>query len=223
VEKNAWRNSMKDNATMSAKAIYTLLILSACGLIFLIASFPAAATEQVVTITMPAEMLRRTISDALPIPLETKSQYVEGNIVIDTLDRLQVNEKSIFLRGVVLGRNLAVVTNIAGQDIKMKLGSVRLPLSCELFLRFDRKKKTLFVTPRFPKPRNMNSMDPADALLPLLATLSDKEYPVELDSIQPFYARIGSRNIPIKLEPVDMQAMGGMLVFKMQPKVYKSR
>ncbi|MCJ7602797.1 MAG: hypothetical protein MUO63_15035, partial [Desulfobulbaceae bacterium] len=116
-------------------------------LIFLSGSKQIGAGEQVVTITMPAEILRQTISDSLPIPIEPQNHYMEGTIVFDSLEKLQINEKSIFLQGVVLGRDIAMNTKIAGQNIKMELGSVKLPVTCELFLRFDKQKKILFITP----------------------------------------------------------------------------
>jgi hypothetical protein len=101
----------------------------------------------------------------------------------------------------------------------MNLGSVKLPLSCELFLRFDGNKKVLFVTPRFPRPTSLYTTDPADALLLLLSSLGEKEYPVELGSIQPILAKVGMRNILIELEPVDIQTQKGLLLIKMKPKV----
>ena len=190
-------------------------------LLLLVFSFPAGAVDQVATISIPEDVLSRIIKDGLPITIEAQSQYVQGEVIFESLENLQVMEKSLLLQGVASGRNFTVVTTIAGREITMKLGNVQLPVSCELFLRFDSSKKTLFVTPRFPKPKSLYSTDPADALLLLLSSLDEDEYPVELGAIRPIIAEVGSSSIPIELEPVDIQTQKGLLLIKMKPTVSK--
>lgn len=191
-------------------------------LVFLSGGKPADAGTQVVTITMPAEILRQTISDSLPLPIETQNHYMAGSIVFESLEKLQINEKSIFLQGVVLGRDIVMNTKIAGQNIKMELGNVKLPVTCELFLRFDKQQKILFVTPVFPEAGKNDNVDSSDILQPLLSSLGGKEYPVSFDSMEPFLFKVGSRNIPVRLVPDDIQTMKGTMVIKMVPRVDKS-
>ena len=191
-------------------------------LLFLTIICSAAAVDEAATITIPEGVLFRTIKDGLPISLEARSQYVQGDVTIQSLEKLQAREKSLFLQGVVASQNLTLNTTIAGRDISMNLGNVRLPVTCEIFLRFDSSKKVLFVTPRFPKPESLYTTDPADALLLLLSSLGEKEYPVELGSIQPIVAKVGAHNIPITLEPVDIQTQKGLLLIKMRPGVAKN-
>ena len=177
-----------------------------------------AAEETTITISLPARALHEVISDALPIPLES-NQLVDGNIMIESLDKLQVKDNSIFLQGTVKGENLSMNTKIAEKNISMKLGSVILPVSCELFMRFDKTGKTLFVTPRFSKTgKDGGGSELGDLLLPALTAFADREYPVELDSLEPLLARVGTRDIPIKLEMVDIQAKQGLMVIKLKPK-----
>jgi hypothetical protein len=199
-----------------------ILILFLVFLLFFKANiFSAAAVDQVATISIPDEVLLRAIKEGLPIPIAAQSQYVQGDVIIQSLEKLQVRGKSIFLQGVVSGQNFTMNTTIAGKEISMNIGSVQLPVSCELFLRFDENKKVLFVTPHFPKPKSLYSADPADALLLLLSSLGEKEYPMELSSIQPILAKTGTRNIFIELEPVDIQTQDGLLLIKMRPRLSK--
>jgi len=203
-----------------------LKMLTVCSLVFLFLFIRAnivsvAAVDQAATISIPEDVLFQAITDGLPISIEAQSQYVQGDAIIQSLEKLQVREKSIFLQGVVTGQNVTVNTTIAGKEVAMNLGNVRLPISCELFLRFDGSKKILFVRPSFPKPESLYTTDPADALLLLLSALGEKEYPVELGSIQPILAKVGTRNIPIALEPVDIQTQKGLLLIKMRPRVSK--
>ncbi|KPK31231.1 MAG: hypothetical protein AMK70_12705 [Nitrospira bacterium SG8_35_1] len=180
---------------------------------------PAVTVDQSVTISIPDTVLFRAIKDGLPFPIAAQSQYVQGDVSLESLEKLQVMEKSLFIRGVVSGRDFTINTTIAGKDISLNLGSAQLPVSCELFLRFDGKKKILFVRPRFPKPNSLYSTDPADALLLLLSSLGEKEYPVEFGAIQPILAKAGTRDILIELEPVDILTQKGLLLIKMRPLV----
>jgi hypothetical protein len=183
--------------------------------------FSAAAVDQAATISIPDDVLLRAIKEGLPIPIEAQSQYVQGDVIIQSLEKVQVREKSLFLQGVVAGQNFTMNTTIAGKEISMNIGSVLLPVSCELFLRFDASKKVLFVTPRFPRPKSLYSTDPGEALLLLLSSLEEKEYPLELGSIQPILAKAGTRNILIELEAVDIQTQKGLLLIKLRPRLSK--
>jgi len=201
-----------------------LHIFSPTLLLFLLVfSFPAGAIDQAATISIPEDVLSRTIKDSLPITVKAQSQYVQGDVIFESLENLQVMEKSLLLHGVASGRNFAVVTTVADREIEMKLGNVQLPVSCELFLRFDSNKKILFVRPRFPKPKSLYSTDPADALLLLLSSLDEDEYPVELSAIRPIIAEVGSSSIPIELNPVDIQTQKGLLLIKIKPTVLKKK
>jgi len=181
--------------------------------------FSAAAVDQVVTISIPDAVLLKAIKEGLPIPIEAQSQYIQGDVIIQSLDQVQVRGNSLFLQGVVSGQNFTMSTTIGGKEVSMNFGTVQLPVSCELFLRFDGNKKLLFITPRFSKPRSLYTADPADALLLLLSSLGEKEYPMELGSIQPILAKAGTRNILIELEPVDILMQDGLLLIKMKPRL----
>ena len=140
---------------------------------------------------------------------------------VKSLESLEIRENSIFLTGVLAGRNFKINATVAGRDISLDLGSAQLPVSCELFLRFDSEKKRLLVTPHFPKPKSLYTTDPGAALLLLLSALAEKEYPVELAAIQPILANVGPRSISVELEPVDIQTQKDALLIKMRPKVAK--
>ena len=200
--------------------IFPLLFLSIL-LFFQATASRAAPAGQAATVSIPDEVLLRVIRDMLPIPLEAQSEYVQGDVTLESLEMLEVREKSIFLRGVFSGRNFRLNTIIAGREISMDLGSARLPLTCELFLRFDKNGRMLFISPRFPKPGSLYSTDPADALLLLPSAFAEKEYPVELAAIPPFLMNTGARTISVDLEPVDILTRQGELQIKMRPKVSK--
>jgi len=182
----------------------------------------AFGDQGVVTITMPADILRQTINDALPIPIETQNKHVSGNIVIESIDKLQLKENLIYLQGVINGTDLSMNTDIGGQAIKVRIGQVRLPVTCEIGLSFNSDRKMLFITPHFPDQGKKGEVDPANVVQPLLKGLEGKSYPVMLDSGKSFHARVGKRNIPVSMETVDIKAVKDMLVVKLRPMVNRA-
>lgn len=183
-----------------------------------------AATQksEEITITLPADAVRQSLSTMLPLPIEPENKQLNGEIILESIDRLKIHSNTISLGGVVSGKNLSMTTRIADRDIKLQLGQVQLPLACDLLLRFDNSSKTLFITPKFQnqKPEDNN---PAAALTSLLAALGSKEYRVDLNTIQPLNARIGNQTIPIIMEPTSIIAANNQLVIKLIPKKGKPR
>ena len=169
-----------------------------------------------VTITLPAAALHQAINDILPLPLEQNGKQFQGTITVDSISKLAINDNLISLQGQVSGSDLQLTTNIGGQDIKLKLGKLVLPVTCDISLRYDAKKKTLFLTPRFQNPTHGTS-NSAKTLLPLLNALGNREYPVPLDTINAFKAKIGSKNVSVRMEPVDIRAGKNEMILKFRP------
>lgn len=184
----------------------------------LAAALPALAGEKDVSVVLREEPLLQAIRASLPIPIETESPHISGDIFVESLERLQLKEKSIFLGGVVASRNLVMKTEFGGQDFTMKLGSMRVPVTCELFLRFDRQGKKIYFTPRFPKTTAPEAGSSAEVLLPLLTAFGGSEYQVEFDSIQPYLATAAARPLPRPMEPIDLLTGQGLMVVKMRPR-----
>lgn len=181
-----------------------------------------ASASNTVNISLPAEALRQSLNSIAPIILDT-DKYVDGDITIESIDSLHMADNIIKIQGVLGGHNLSVATNIAGQEIRLKLGEVRLPLACDVSLRFDKTNKKLFIRPTFNKHKEIAENDPAAAIVPLLTALGEKEYPLDLSTIQPLNARIGNRQVPIRLEPMSIKAENNTLYLALQPKIKRDK
>ena len=200
---------------------YFVLLLFICIFSFTLTDPAQAAKSRPVTITLPAPALHQTISDILPLPLEQNGKKFQGTISVDSISKLEINDNLISIEGQVSGKDMLLTTNIGGQDIQLKLGKLVLPVTCDISLRFDPQKKTLFLTPRFQNPTHGKS-NSAKTLLPLLNALGNREYPVKLDKISPFNAKVGSKTISVYMEPVDIRAGNNEMILKFQPIAGKS-
>jgi len=207
--------------TVYIRSIAVLFILCTAAL-FNPALPVQAGPNAPVTIILPASALHKTLSDMLPLPLEQTGSKFQGTITVDSISKLEISKGLISVQGQVSGKNMQLTTNIGGQDIKLKLGKLVLPVTCDISLRFAPKKKTLFLTPHFQNPTHGTS-NSAKTLLPLLNSLGNKEYPVKLDKISPFNAKIGSKTVSLRMVPVDIKAGNNEMILKLQPIAGKSR
>ncbi len=173
-------------------------------------SWSAAASPEPVTLSLPADALRQALTDVLPLPLPLDSNHARGTLTIESIDSLRIHDSIISLQGMVTGHDLSVHTRVAGQDFRLKLGQVRLPVHCDVQLRFDAARRILYLTPRFP-PAGKDA-DPTAAVARLLASLGSREYPVDLADLQPLRFRIGTQVIAVNVHPVSISARNNVLV-----------
>lgn len=178
------------------------------------------ADADFVTVTLPEKVIRQSIKNTLPLPLNPG--HLEGSLVLETIDRFELENNKAVVHGLIRGKNLVLTTRIGEQDLKLKLGELRLPVTCDFTFRFDPRDKNLYITPHLTDPLTGAPPEQANKVLPLLAMLNDREYPVSLASMQSFQTRIGQRLLAVEMEPVDIRVSQNELVMKMVPRVRKT-
>lgn len=203
---------------MNGKLLRLVCLL--CGLF--LCAFPAIGADnggrKNIVLTLPAETVLASLQKTLPLDIPSQSRQMQGDITVESLDRLVIRNNVISVRGVLSGKNLVITTNLAGQDIQLRVGEVRLPMTCDLLTRFDPVQRKLFVTPRFAEAAQ-NAGTSQDTLTPLLAALGGREYAVDLDALETINLKVGARSIPIAMEPVSIAGVDNALVFQMLPRV----
>jgi hypothetical protein len=173
-----------------------------------------------IVLTLPAETILRSLQQMLPLDIPSQSRQLQGDIIVESIDYLAIADNIITVRGVLSGRNLLVTTQLAGQNIQLRVGEVHIPVRCALHTRFDPVRRALFVTPRFVDATANNGND---GLAPMLGALAGREYQVDLDSLETMNIRVGSKSIPIAMEPVNIAGINNSLVFHMLPRIGRSR
>jgi hypothetical protein len=209
-------------AMLNRQTLYSAFLL----IVLLVAPFPAMSaagdSTKNIVLTLPAETVLTSLQKMLPLDIPSQSRQLQGDITLESLDRLVIHNNVVTVRGVLSGKNLVVLTQLAGQDIQLKVGEVRLPMTCDLQIRFDPGQRKLFVTPRFTDS-TQNPNNPQDSLTPLLGALGGREYLVDLDALQLINVRIGAKSIPIAMEPVNIAGTDNTLIFHLLPRVGVAR
>ncbi|MCI5218246.1 MAG: hypothetical protein D3914_03400 [Candidatus Electrothrix sp. LOE2] len=204
----------------SRRFLFLLVVYASCILLFTV---PAKAGQTLpISLTLPLSTLHQALSSLLPLPIEPqkKNSNFRGTFVVESISRLAVKQNNVIaLQGQLSGRNMAVNARVGGQTIQIKLGQMVLPVSCDITLRYDQQRKTLFLRPTFYNQARQD--DPAAALGPLLKGLS-KDYALPLDNLDPLLGKLGATPIFVRLEPVDIRLNGDSLVLQFYPHVDKT-
>jgi hypothetical protein len=170
-----------------------------------------------VSLTLPIATLHQALSDLLPLPIQPqkKNSHFQGSFMVESITRLAVRNNAITVQGQLSGKNMTVNANVGGQTIQIKLGEIVLPVSCDIALRYDQKRKTLFLKPTFYQ--QTRNQDPTAASLgPLLDSLS-KEHALPLDKLDPLVGKLGSTPLFVQLEPVDIRLINDSLQLLLRP------
>jgi hypothetical protein len=175
-----------------------------------------------VTITLPETVIRQSVEDILPMPIQPEPGLLEGSLVLERIDRFELGENSAKVQGLLVGKNLVLTTSIGGQDIRVRLGEMQLPLTCDLSFRFAAREKRLYITPQIAEPPGSPAPGKENNLLPLLALLNGREFPVSLEDMESFRTRVGGNSLSVVMEPVDLRVTSRELVLKMMPTVRKT-
>ncbi len=180
------------------------------------------AKTNVMTIAMPEDVIHHSIQDILPMKIDEASQYIAGRLYLNSISKLVMGDNSAVIEGVLIGKDLSVITKVGDQDLRFKVGNLYLPLTCDLDFRFDALAKTLYVRPRLrpPKPGSLSDME--NSVMSLLAVFNNKEYPISLTSLQTMNVMVGDQDISVHMEPVDIRVAKGELIVKMVPKLSKT-
>ena len=181
----------------------------------LVAGAAERSRDRDIVITLPAETLLHSLQKMLPLEIHTENPDLQGQITLQSLKKIAINDNTLSVQGVVGGKNLSMVTTIANQKIRLKLGEVHLPISCDLRTRFDKGKKQLFVTPFFPVTGQ--STPGSNAITPLLKALEGKEYPLQLDTLKLSNIKLGEKQFPLTMVPVDISGRDNALIINLQP------
>ncbi len=183
---------------------------------------PGHALTTAMTIALPAEVIKHSLQDILPLNIDEPNKYVEGRLTLNSISKLEMGENSAVVQGLVIGKNLSIVTQVGNQDLHIKVGDLQLPLTCDLTFRYDSRGKILYVNPRIRHPATGSTTDMESSVTSLLTLFNHREYPVSLTSLKTLNAKVGNQDISVDMEPVDIRVSKGQLIIKMVPRLRKT-
>ncbi|MBU1568506.1 MAG: hypothetical protein KJ630_23130 [Proteobacteria bacterium] len=194
------------------------LCLALAFLLFtFIGSLQKAAAEDVITLTLPESVIAKAVIAILPLRIDAHSKSLKGDIIIRSITDFQLSNNQLACRLHLAGSNLGFVTEIAGHEIKLKVGAVEIEVQTNATLRYDAAQQILFVKPVVKNLSPGGKDANADIGQALVALLNGKEFPVTLQNLDPIIAKSGAKIITINTRITDIKAQPEALRLSLVP------
>ena len=195
------------------------LFLISLTFFFTVTVDQAQAAQDVISLTLPESVIAKATQAILPLDIDAHSKTLQGDITIINISELQLTDNQLACRLHLAGKNLAFVTDVAGHEIKLKVGEVEVDFQTTALIRFDAEKQTLFIKPIVKNVPKAGKNANADIGQALVALLNGKEFPIAMQNLDPIIARTGAKTVTINTRIADIRAMPKAIGLSLVPAV----
>lgn len=179
---------------------------------------PALANDHI-TLNLPEKVIAQAVTAVLPINIDAHSKSIQGNITIINISALDITDQHLACQLHLAGTNLAFITEIAGHEIKLKVGSVEIDFKANAALRFDAEKQTLYIKPVVKNVTTDGDGKNGEIGQALIALLNGREFPVSMQNLDPLIAEAGAKTVTITTKIADIQAKQGAIQLQLIPSI----
>jgi hypothetical protein len=200
----------------------TPLIFALFSLLIPLQLQAATETSQYITMNLPEAVIEKSMKQILPLSLEGSSSTLEGTITVMDITDLRIKNQQILFHLDIMGNNLHLVTRVANQDIRLKLGSARVEFLSAGPIRYDAAKQTLFIRPTASDVQGSEALSKGDIGQTLLLFLNGREFPLTMQNLEPIITEASDKIITINTKIVDVKGVEGALQLSLSPTVTAS-
>lgn len=197
--------------------MYRLFRLPTILLIFLFLSVQQLVAAEPIRLTIPQSVITEVTRTLLPIDIDTHSKSINGDITIIDISNVKLTDNHLACRLHLAGNNLALMTEIAGHEIKLKVGSIELDVTTDSALRFDAEKQILYLRPTIKNVGAGGSGPNGEIGKALIAMLNGREFPINMQKLDPLVAKAGAKTVTIHNEIVNIEAKPKFIQLSLKP------
>lgn len=197
--------------------MYLFFRLTLITLFLFASSLQNAVAKEPIRLTIPQSVITEVTRALLPIHIDTHSKSVDGDITIINISELQLTDGHLACRLHLGGKNLALLTDIAGHEIRLKVGSIELDVSTDAALRFDVEKQILYIRPIIKNVAGSGSGANGEIGKALIAMLDGREFPINMQQLDPLVAETGAKTVTIDTKIVNIEAKPKSLQLSLHP------
>lgn len=174
-----------------------------------------------ISIMVPSHVIISVVKSALPLNLET-GDSLKGSLWIDSIDQISIGSNRVSFDMNIRGKDVKFETKLGNQVLLMDIGNLNADFTCNASLRYDARKRLLYITPDIVQKPSQNKEDEIAAnLLQLLSLASGVEYPVELKDFEPFITEISRDQFQIDMDITNIYTENGKVFITTFPKLKK--
>jgi hypothetical protein len=173
------------------------------------------------TVVVPAESIAKFIQPLLPYSIDMGENF-SGSFWVKSIENIKITKDRVSFSAHIYGKDIGYSAKIGKQTAKFKVGNVNLRNDWEASLRYDKSKKKLYLKPHIESPKNKKDLSQGDILIDtLLDALSDMEYPIDLNKINPITTEIYNTELTIDTEISDIYSNNNRLFIEIIPTAQK--
>ena len=176
-----------------------------------------AAAEEPIRLTIPQSVITQVTRALLPIKIDTHSKSINGDITIINISNLELSAGRLACRLHLAGNNLALLTEIAGHEIRLKVGAIELDVSTDAALRFDAKEQVLYIKPIVKNMAGNGNGGNEEIGQALIAMLNGREFPINMQQLDPLVADAGVKTVTIATKIVNIEAQPKSIQLSLHP------
>ena len=173
------------------------------------------------TVVVPAESIAKFIQPLLPYSIDMGENFA-GSFWVKSIENIKITKNRVSFSAHIYGKDIGYSAKIGKQTANFKVGNVNLRNHWEASLRYDKSKKKLYLKPHIESPKNKKDLSQGDILIDtLLDALSDIEYPIDLNKINPITAEIYNTELTIDTKISDVYSNNNRLFIEIIPTAQK--
>lgn len=199
------------------KRILQTLLTLFC--LYLIGPTASSLAGEPITLNLPQSVINDAVAATLPLKVDATSKTLQGSITIIDISDIQLTDDHLACRLHLAGNQLQFLTEVAGHEIRLKVGSVEIDFKANSELRFDPKQQTLFIRPVIEEVKSSKDASGGDIGHALVSLLNAREFPVNMQDIDPIIARTGAKTLTISTKIADVKAKKKKLQLYLEPKI----
>ncbi len=207
---------------MKTLLLFTISTLFCIGA-FPISLFAQTGNQQFITITVPQQIIQDSLTRILPITIASTSDQLEGTITIVNISDFKITEKRITGNIDLKGENLNLITSVANQDFRLKLGTAQVDFDCIADLRYDARQKILYIRPVAEGIDSEEAVKKGEIGKALLLFLDGREFPIEMHNLEPVIAEVGNKLLTVRTDIADISTSPAALHLKLMPLITASQ
>jgi hypothetical protein len=157
------------------------------------------------------------VTKLLPYEINLGENF-SGHLFIKSINNIKIEDNKISFSLFIYGKDITYSVKMGQQTAGIELGSVNLLNDWESSIRFDVDKKVLYITPHLKKPVDTKKKNYNEILInSLFIVLSDIEYPVDLQEIDPITTEIMDKLLTVNFEILNIYAANNKMTIEFRP------
>lgn len=185
--------------------------------LFFLLTIQQLAAAEPIRLTIPQSVITEVTKNLLPLSIDTHSKSIDGDITIINISNVKLTKGHLACRLHLAGTNLALLTEIAGHDIRLKVGTIELDVTTNAAVRFDTKKQVLYLKPVISNVGAGGSGPNGEIGKALIAMLNGREFPINMQQLDPLVAQAGAKTVTINTQIVNIEAKPEMIQLSLNP------